>query len=313
MKAIRLHAFGGPANLCLEEVAQPQPGPGEVLLRNRAAGVNPIDWKTCSGGGASAAIGELPFIPGWECAGTVVATGSAVSGFAAGDEVLGFLRFPQPAGCFAEYVLAPAEQLALRPAALDLYAAGGLGLAGLTAYQALHDKGGLRAGQRVLVLAAAGGVGHLAVQLAKAAGAEVIGTASAGNQTFLQTLGCDRTLDYRQGALSAQIQDVDLIIDGVGGQTAIDALSCLKPGGLMVTLPSVTAAEVSAAAEGLGCHVEGIRAEPNGAQLSELAALAAAGQLTLTLGQVLPLAEAGEAFRLSASGHQRGKLVLAID
>lgn len=312
MKAIRLHAFGGPENLRLEEVDQPCPGAGEVLLRNRAAGVNPIDWKTCAGGGASAFIGELPFIPGWECAGTVVAVGSGVEAFRSGDEVFGFLRFPNPAGCFAEYVVAPAEQLARRPPGLELHAAAGLGLAGLTAFQALHDKGGVQAGQRVLVLAAAGGVGHLAVQLAKAAGAEVVGTASSANQEFLQRLGCDQVVDYHHGALTARINAVDLIIDGVGGQTAIDALPCLKAGGLMVTLPSVTAAQVSAAAEPQGYRVEGIRAQPNGRQLGQLAELAAAGKLQLSLGQVLPLAEVAEAFRLSASGHQRGKLILDI-
>lgn len=311
MKAIRLHAFGEPDNLTLEEVNTPTPEPGEVLIRTQAAGVNPIDWKTCSGGGASAAIGELPFIPGWECAGTVAAVGAGVTEFQPGDAVFGLLRFPTPAGCYAQYVVAPAEQITKRPAALPPTAAGGLALAGLTAWQALHDKAQIRAGQRVLILAAAGGVGHLAVQLAKAAGAHVIGSASARNQAFLRELGCDETLDYSQPAQS--VSDVDSIIDGVGGSVAIAALDALKPGGVMVTLPSVTAAEVMAAGEKRGRQVLSIRVEPNGPQLAELAALAEQGKLQLSLGEVLPLEQAADAFRLSASGHQRGKLVLQID
>ncbi|KEA62427.1 Bifunctional protein: zinc-containing alcohol dehydrogenase [Marinobacterium lacunae] len=312
MKAIRLHAFGGPENLTLEEVDTPIPARGEVLIRNRAAGVNPIDWKTCSGGGASAFIGELPYIPGWECAGTIEALGDGVSEFSVGDEVFGFLRFPEAAGCYAEYVCAPINQIAKRPQALSVEAAGSLGLAGLTAWQALHDKAGIQAGQRVLVLAAAGGVGHLAVQLAKAAGAHVIGTASSANQDFIASLGCDECIDYTSANLSVSLRDIDIIIDGVGGATAIEALPCLKSGGVMVTLPSVTAAEVAQAGEKSGYQVMGIRVEPNGADLAKLAALAETGQLTLSLAQALPLAEAGEAHRLSASGHQRGKLVLTL-
>ena len=312
MKAIRLHAFGGPENLNLEEVDTPAPARGEVLIRNRAAGVNPIDWKTCSGGGASAFIGELPYIPGWECAGSVEALGVGVDDFAIGDEVFGFLRFPEAAGCYAEYVCAPANQIARRPETLDPDAAAGLGLAGLTAWQALHDKAGVEPGQRVLVLAAAGGVGHLAVQLAKAAGAYVIGTASTANQAFLAELGCDECIDYTSTNLSVGLRDLDIIIDGVGGATAIEALGCLKSGGLMVTLPSVTAAEVSEAGEKGGYRVLGIRAEPNGTELAELAALCAAGKLKPSLAEILPLAEAARAHRLSAGGHQRGKLVLRI-
>lgn len=312
MKAIRLHAFGGAENLTLDEVEIPQPGRGEVLIRNRAAGINPIDWKTCAGGGASAAIGELPFIPGWECAGTVDKVGDGVSGFKKGDEVFAFIRFPEAAGCYAEYTCAPANQIALRPASLDVNSAAGMGLAGLTAWQALHDKAQVKAGQKVLVLAAAGGVGHIAVQLAKAAGAYVIGTASAANQDFIHSLGCDECIDYSSANLAVTVSAVDIVIDGVGGATAIEALRCLKSDGILVTLPSVTAAEVMEAAEKGGYRVLGIRVEPNGSQLAELANLADAGKLQLSLGETIPLAEVARAHELSASGHQRGKLVLSI-
>ncbi|GAA0789668.1 NADP-dependent oxidoreductase [Marinobacterium sediminicola] len=312
MKAIRIHAFGGPENLQLDDIDKPVPGPGEVLIRNRAAGVNPIDWKTCSGGGASAFIESLPFCPGWEFAGTIESLGEGVTAFRAGEEVLGFVNFPKETGCYAEYLIAPADQIAHRPAALDPQSAAGLGLAGLTAWQALFEEGQLKPGQSVLVLAAAGGVGHLAVQLAKWKGAYVIGTASSGNKSFLQSLGCDDVIDYGRQQVENLIHDVDLIIDGVGGETAIRALACLTPQGRMVTLPSVTAAEVIAAGEAQGLNVSGIRARPDGQQLQELAKLASSGKVLLNLADSLPLSEAARAHQLSAKGHIRGKLVLTI-
>ncbi len=312
MKAIRIHDFGGPENLRLDEVDVPTPGPGEVLVRNRAAGINPIDWKTCSGGGASGFIESLPFCPGWEFAGTVQALGEGVDSFRSGDEVLGFIRFPHPAGCYAEYLVAPADQICLRPAAMDPVTAGGLASTGLTAWQALFEVGQVKAGQSVLVLAAAGGVGHLAVQLAKWKGAYVIGTASAGNRAFLESLGCDDVIDYHRQRVETLIHDVDLIIDGVGGTTGIQALDCLQPHGQMVTLPSVTAAEVIAAGEARGLKVSGIRARPDAAQLQELAKLAACGKVMLNLADTLPLSEAARGHQLSHQGHVRGKLVLTF-
>lgn len=312
MKAIRIHDFGGPEQLRLEEIDCPAPGPGEVLIHNRAAGVNPIDWKTCSGGGASSFIDALPFCPGWEFAGSVEALGEGVEQFRSGDEVLGFIQFPQPAGCYAEYLIAPADQVCLRPAALDPVSAAGLGLAGLTAWQALFEAGELKSGQTVLVLAAAGGVGHLAAQLAKWKGAHLIGTASGTNKAFLQSLGCDDVIDYTRQQVENLIHDADLIIDGVGGEAAIKALECLNPHGRMVTLPSVTAAEVIAAGEAKGLKVSGIRARPDAAQLHELAMLASSGKVMLNISDSLPLDQATEAHRLSAQGHIRGKLVLSV-
>ncbi|MFC6670647.1 NADP-dependent oxidoreductase [Marinobacterium aestuariivivens] len=313
MKASRIHAFGGADALSCEEVPTPTIRDNEVLVRNRAAGVNPIDWKTCSGGGAAAFIGKLPFIPGWEFAGTVEMVGAGVEDYQIGDRVFGFIRFPEAAGCYAEYVAAPVAQIAHKPDELSFSQAGGLGLAGLTAWQALHDKGQLQAGQKVLVLAAAGGVGHLAVQLAKAAGAEVIGSASAANHEYLRGLGCDRLIDYKTQDLASEVQDADLVIDGIGGEVGISALSCLKPGGRLVTLPSVTADAVIRAAEADGKQALGIRVEPNGQQLAELARLCAEGKLQLTLAGELPLSEARQAHQQSAGGHVRGKLVLTIE
>lgn len=311
MKAILLERFG------LDQLGvQQQPVPalksGEVRVRTTACGVNPIDWKTCSGGGAAPFIGELPFIPGWELSGTVDAVAEDVTSLNMGDRVLGMLRFPEPAGCYAEYVSAPASELALCPEALELVSAGGLSLVGLTAWQALFDKGNLQPGQRVLITAAAGGVGHLAVQLAKWKGAHVIATASAHNHAWLTELGADQCVDYHDGPLSEQVQNVDLILDGVGGDSGEAALTCLSSTGVLVTLPSATKDQLIAAGQAQGKRVEPIRVVANGEQLSELAQLCATGTVTLAIAATLPLEEVDKAFADSASGHTRGKIILTL-
>jgi len=311
MKALTLTAFDL-TQLSVQEQPVPALKPGEVRVKTIASGVNPIDWKTCSGGGAAPFIGDLPFIPGWELSGTVDAVAEDVSDFSVGDEVLGFLRFPQRASCYAEYVAAPAAELALRPEQLDPIAAGGLPLAGLTAWQALFDKGDLQPGQRVLISAAAGGVGHLAVQLAKWKGAYVIATASAGNHAWLKSLGADECIDYNAAPLAEQVSDVDLILDGMGGDSGEASLACLTDKGVLVTLPSVTKDQLIAAGEKQGKRVEPIRVEANGAQLAELATLCADGVLKLELAGSYPLADVQKAFADSAGGHVRGKLVLTL-
>lgn len=312
MKAIQIQAFGGPEQLSLQELPVPDLKPGEVLVKTTACGVNPIDWKTCSGGGAAPFIGDLPFVPGWEMSGIVSAVADDVSEFSAGDSVFGLLRFPTPASCFAEQVAAPADQIAKCPAAVDLIAAGGLPIAGLTAWQALFDKADLKAGKRVLVLAAAGGVGHLAVQIAKSQEAEVIVTASASNHDYLSSIGADQCIDYRSEDVTALIKDVDIVIDGVGGDTGIAALACLKQDGVLVTLPSVTKDAVIAAGEQAGKRVESIRVEANAEQLDQLAKLISQGALKLNVQGTYPLADAATAFDQIATGHTRGKLILTV-
>lgn len=312
MKALQISQFGSSEQLTYTDLPKPELNQGQVLVKNLAAGVNPIDWKTCAGGGAAPFIGELPFIPGWEFAGTVTAVADDVSDFKTGDEVFGFINFPERAGCFAEYIAVPADQISLRPAELPVEAAAGLALAGLTAWQALFDKGQLQASKQVVVLAGAGGVGHLAVQLAKWMGARVIATASPENHEFLKTLGVDLILDYRNENLTDHINNVDLVIDGVGGEVGIDALRCVKPGGTLVTLPSVTKDEVIAAGKKMKVRVEPIRVEPNAEQLDRLAGLYADRKLTLLLAQTFPLQDAAQAFELSKTGKVKGKLVLTV-
>ncbi|MFT6351746.1 NADP-dependent oxidoreductase [Neptuniibacter pectenicola] len=312
MKAIQISEFGSNEVLSYTELAEPELNPGQVLIKNQAAGVNPIDWKTCSGGGAAPFIGDLPFIPGWEFAGTVAKIADDVTTFSVGDPVFGFIRFPERAGCFAEYVAAPVDQISLRPAELPVEAAAGLGLAGLTAWQALFDKGNLKASQRVVILAGAGGVGHLAIQLAKWAGAQVITTASAANHDFLTALGADVVIDYHTQKITDHAKDVDLVIDGIGGQVGIEALACVKPGGTLVTLPSATKDEVIAAGDAIKVNVEPIRVEPNSDQLGQLAGLYAEKKLCLNLANTYPLAQVGNAFDESKTGKVKGKLVLTI-
>lgn len=312
MKAIRIHSFGGAKALVYEDAPEPQLKTAEVLVKTHAVGVNPIDWKTCSGGGAAPFIGELPFIPGWEFSGTVISCAEDICDFQPGDHVYGFAHFPNAASCYAEHVAVPADQIALLPSGSDLTEAGGLALAGLTAWQALFDHGQLQAKQRVLILAAAGGVGHLAVQLAKWKGATVIGSASAANHAFLSSLGCDQVVDYQQQKVGEILQDIDLIIDGVGGQTGIEALSCLKSSGIMITLPSVTKDEVIAAGTAQGFKVLPLRVEPNAAQLSSMAKLHAQQQLKLKIAATYPLEKAAAAFNDIASGRTQGKIILTV-
>ncbi|WP_286240600.1 NADP-dependent oxidoreductase [Neptuniibacter halophilus] len=312
MKAIQISQFGAEDALNYTELAKPELNPGEVLVRNRAAGVNPIDWKTCAGGGAAPFIGELPFVPGWEFAGTIEAVAADVSEFTPGDEVFGCIRFPERAGCFAEYLTAPADQISLRPQGLPAEAAAGLSLAGLTAWQALFDKGHLHASQQVVILGGAGGVGHLAVQLAKWMGARVITTASAENHEFLKQLGADLVIDYHIENILDHVNNVDLVIDGIGGDVGVDALRCVKPGGTLVTLPSVTKDQVIEAGRAMKVKVEPIRVENNIEQLDRLAGLYADRKLQLQIAATYPLEKTAEAFAASKTGRTRGKLILTI-
>ncbi|WP_207060607.1 NADP-dependent oxidoreductase [Motiliproteus sp. SC1-56] len=313
MKAVRLHRFGGPEVLQYETLPDPRPGAGEVLIRNQAAGVNPIDWKTRSGGGARPFLGEPPLILGWEFAGEVAEIGPEVSDWSEGRRVCGLLNFPHPGSCYADRVVARSSQLVALPDGVAPEVAAGLPIAGMTAWQALFEAAELESSHKVLVLAAAGGVGHLAVQLAHWKGATVVGTASPVNHAYLQELGCSQVVDYVSADLASAVQDCDLVIDGVGGQAGIEALGCLKPGGLLVTLPTVTADEVVKAAQEQGLKAQGIRVHEDPAQLATLLALVADGHLKPRVERTFALSEAAEAHRLSESGHARGKLILTME
>lgn len=308
MYAIRQEALGGPNVLELVEVARPSPIPTEVLVRTKAAGVNPVDWKSRARGGF---LGEPPFTIGWDLAGVVEEVGYGVTTLSVGDRVFGMPRFPREAAAYAEFVTSPSRQLARIPDGLDDVGAGALPLAGLTAWQALVETADIQAGQRVLVLAAAGGVGHLAVQIAKARGAYVLGTARADKHPFLADLGVDEAIDYTSEDVAGRTREVDVVLDAIGGDTASDAVPAVRDGGIVVTLSGTSLGALRELA-GERIRVAGILVEPDRAGLEALAELVAAGQLRPHVSHVFPLGEAARAHELGETGRTRGKLVLTV-
>jgi NADPH:quinone reductase-like Zn-dependent oxidoreductase len=312
MRAAVLDRFGGPEVLEVREIPVPEPLPTEVRVRVTAAGVNPIDAKTRSGQGMSAHQGEPPMVLGWDVAGVVDAIGLGVTRFAVGDPVFGMPWFPRAARAYAEYVTVPSRQLARRPAELDGIEAAALPLAGLTAWQALVDTAGVTEGQRVLVHAAAGGVGHLAVQIAKSRGAYVIGTASSAKHRMLGELGLDEAVNYQGTRFEQVLDQVDVVLDLIGGEVSERSLEVLRPDGLLVCLPSRAAAAAVEHATGRGMRATGVVVEPDGHALEQLAELARRGELRTHVSERLPLERAAEAHRLIESGRTTGKIVLTL-
>jgi NADPH:quinone reductase-like Zn-dependent oxidoreductase len=308
MRAVRQHELGGPEVLAIEEIDRPEPGPTEVLVRVAAAGVNPVDWKTRAGGGF---VREPPFTVGWDLAGEVEAVGFGVTLLSPGDRVFGMPRFPREAGCYAEYVVSPSRQLARIPDGLGDVEAAAVPLAGLTAWQTLVETAGVGKGSRVVVLGAAGGVGHLAVQIAKARGAWVAGTASAGKHGFLAELGADDAIDYTSEAVADRAEDVDVVFDAVGGDAGIGAVPALRDGGVLVTVSGSSVAGLRDAAAGR-VRVEGILVEPDRMGMEALASLAADGKLRPHVEQTFALEAAAEAHRLGEQGRTQGKIVLTV-
>ncbi|MEU9641187.1 NADP-dependent oxidoreductase [Streptomyces sp. NPDC048188] len=310
MRAISQDVLGGPEVLKEVRPARPEPRPNEVLVRVRAAGVNPTDWKHRATGGF---LGEPPFVLGWDVSGTVEAVGVGVAAFRPGDEVFGMLSYPFGHGSHAEYVTAPARTFAHKPAGIDHVQAGALPLVSLTAWQALVERAELRPGQRALVHAAAGGVGHVAVQIAKARGAYVIGTASAGKHEFLRSLGADETVDYRETDFAQVVKDVDVVLDTIGGDTSLRSLRVLRPGGVVVSILPVGSDEFFEEADRLGVRAVRMLVDADRAGMEEIARLVESGQLRATIAQTFPLAEAARAHAQGETGRTTGKLVLVVD
>ncbi|TDT42137.1 NADPH:quinone reductase-like Zn-dependent oxidoreductase [Streptomyces sp. BK208] len=306
MRAVVVERWGGPEELVEREVERPEPGLNEVLVRVHAAGVNPVDWKTRASGSL---IGwdAVPAV-GWDVSGTVEAVGPGVGLFRPGDEVFGMPRFPRQAGAYAEYVVAPARHLARKPAGLTHTEAAALPLAGLTAWQALVDTADVRPGERVLVHAAAGGVGHLAVQIAKARGAYVIGTAGAAKHALVRELGADEMIDYRSVRFEDAVSDVDVVLDGIGGGTAERSIGVLRDGGRLITLPGPD--DVPAAPDGV--LATWMLVEPDHHGLREIAALVERGAVRPVVETALPLAEAAKAHEIGEQGRTTGKIVLTV-
>ncbi|QKW21343.1 NADP-dependent oxidoreductase [Kitasatospora sp. NA04385] len=310
MRAISQDALGGPEVLRVVERPRPEPGPSEVLVRVRAAGLNPTDWKHRQSG---LFLGRPPFVLGWDAAGTVEAVGLGVTLFAPGDEVFGMLPYPHGAGSHAEYVVGPARAFARRPASVEPVQAGALPLAALTAWQALVDTAQVRAGDRVLVHAAAGGVGHLAVQIAKARGAYVIGTASAGKHDFLRRIGVDEPVDYRAVDFAETVRDVDVVLDAIGGDYQLRSLRTLRRGGLLVSILPFPVEGLAEEAARLGVRTAMMLVEADHAGMTAIAELAERGLLRAEIAGTFPLADAAEAHRAGDGGRVAGKLVLLVD
>jgi NADPH:quinone reductase-like Zn-dependent oxidoreductase len=302
MKAIRIHQYGGPEELKLEDVPRPQPGAGEVLIRVHAAGVNPIDWKIRAGYVKDFMPVPMPFIPGIDISGVVEATGPGVTRFKKGDEVFGV----GGAG-YAEFAVAKESELALKPASLDHVHAAAVPVVASTTWQALFKVAGLKTGQKLLVHGAAGGLGIFAVQFAKAKGARVIGTASGRHQSFLRELGVDEPIDYAKTKFEDVARDVDVVLDTQGGDTQQRSWKVLKKGGVLVSVVQPPSEE-----EGAKHGVKAVmfRRQANTGELSEIAKLIDSGSVRVVVETVLPLSEARRAQELSQAGHIRGKIVL---
>jgi NADPH:quinone reductase-like Zn-dependent oxidoreductase len=315
MRAVVQHGFGGPEVLQMEEVPRPEPLPTEVLVRVHAAGINPVDWKTRSGTGMAHVLGDPPFILGWDVAGVVEETGFGVTTLKPGDEVYGMPWFPRAAGAYAEYVTAPSRQFARKPAGIGHEQAAAVPLAALTAWQVLVDTADVRPGRRVLIHAAAGGVGHFAVQFAKHLGAYVIGTASSARHEWLAGLGADELIDYTAVRFEDAVKDIDVVIDLVGDghdHTSTRSLTVLRPGALIVAVPSGVSPELLETARSRGLRATAFLVEPDGPALTRIAELIDAGTVKVEVEEVFPLEQVARAHARGEAGRTRGKLVLRV-
>jgi NADPH:quinone reductase-like Zn-dependent oxidoreductase len=305
MKAVRIHEFGGPETLRVEDLPVPEPGAGEVRIRVLAASVNPVDYKMRNGGYLPP--DALPLTLGRDVAGVVDAVGDGVDTFSPGDAV--FAMLDREHGGYVEFVVQPAANCARQPARLDAIQAAAVPLAGLTAWQGLFDHGGLQAGQRVLVHGAAGGVGHFAVQFAGARGATVFATCSGQDADFVRGLGISEVIDYRSERFEDRVGEVDLVYDLVAGETQDRSWSVLKDGGVLVSTLQEPDQAKAAAKHARGVHY---MAQPNGGQLADIARLIDAGEVAPRIDRVFPLDAAAEAETALEKDHVRGKIVLQV-
>lgn len=308
MRAIIQNSVGGPDVLVIADRPDPEPKAGEVLVRVKAAGINPVDGAVRAG--YFPLLGEPPFILGWDVSGTVEALGPGVTDLKVGDAVFGMPRFPKQAAAYAELAAVPADEVAPKPRGIDHAHAGALPLAGLTAWQGLVRHGALKSGQRVLIHAAAGGVGHLAVQIAKARGAYVIATASPEKLDFVRGLGADEIIDYTKGDFADSVGNVDLVLETVGGDHAEHSLKVIKAGGVLVSLLNVSD-PAKAQAKERGIRVERMSVVPDRAGLVELGKLIDANKLVVHVAKTFPLDQAGAAHAFLGT-RPIGKVVLTV-
>ena len=304
-RVIHVYSYGGPEQLKLEQKPRPEPQAGEVLLRVHAAGVNQIDWKIRQGLMKDFQPVTFPYTPGIEVAGVVEGVGPGVTAFEIGQAVFG----QSARGAYAEYITESVEALALKPETLSFAEAATVPVGATTAWRALFDNGGLTSGQRVLIQGAAGGVGLFAVQLAKWKGAQVIGTASTANLDFVLGLGADTVVDYTTTPVESVVQEVDLVLDGVGGETLISSLAALRRGGTLISIAGLPPREE---AQARGVRAAFIRNQYSRELLQTVTRFIDEGRIKVTVGKTFPLSEVQQAHEYSRSGHGRGRIVLQI-
>ncbi|MDJ0595090.1 MAG: NADP-dependent oxidoreductase [Pleurocapsa sp. MO_226.B13] len=308
MKAVRIHSYGGLETMIYEDAPRPQLGEGEVLIRVRAAGVNPIDWKIRQGFLKEVFPYQMPLILGTDLSGVVEAVGAGVNALQPGQDVYGVADMTL-SGSYAEYAVAKVEAIAPKPQSLDYNQAASVPIVAMTAYQALFEIGKLTAGQSGLIHAAAGGVGSFAVQFAKNKGIKAIGTASADNLEFVRDLGAEQVIDYKATQFENVVDGVDMVLDLIGGDTQERSWDVLKPGGILVSTASPPSKETAAEK---GMRAEMMMVHPLATMLEEIGTMFDRGEVKTFVDRVLPLSEAQQAHELSQNGHVRGKLVLQV-
>lgn len=310
MKAVQVHNYGGPEVLRFEDAPRPTPESGELLIKVHAASVNALDWKLRAGYMKDMFPLPLPYIPGWDVSGVVEAIGPGVTHFRKGDEVYAVTDSGRGGkGTYAEYVVIKETEAALKPKSIDHVHAAAIPVVALTAWQALFDQAGLNKGEKVLIHGAAGGVGSIAVQLAKWKEAHVIGTASGRNQSLLRELGVDEPIDYEKTRFEDVVHDVDVVLDTLGGDIQNRSWKVLKKGGYLVSIVAPPSPEEAAK---YGVRATFMSGHPSSAQLSEIAKLVDAGKLKPIVGTVLPLSDSQRAHELNETGRGRGKTVLKV-
>jgi NADPH:quinone reductase-like Zn-dependent oxidoreductase len=311
MKAVRIHEYGSPDVLKFEDAPRSSPAADEVLVKVQAAGINPIDWKTRAGSGMGGRYGDVfPLIIGWDISGVVESLGKNANKFKIGDAVFGMVRFPEIGSAYAEYVAVPEAHLALKPATIDHVQAAAFPLVTLTAWQALFEAGNLTKGERLLIQGAAGGVGHVAVQIAKWKGAHVIGTGSTNNVDFLRELGVDEVIDYSITRFEDAVEPVDMVFNCVGGDLLTRSFAVIKEGGRLI---SIAGKPDEALARKHHVKADSILVRPVESHLNEIAKLIEAGHLKTVVAKTFSLADAHKAHAYAESRElRRGKIVLTV-
>jgi NADPH:quinone reductase-like Zn-dependent oxidoreductase len=314
MKAIILKQFGGVENFLITEMPVPVVMEDEVLVKIKSISINPVDVKTRAGKGVSGVLkNDSPMILGWDLSGKIETTGSAVKGLKKGDEVFAMVRFPQSGKVYAEYAAVPASQLALKPADITHEEAAAACLAALTAWQSLTINYKLTPGERVLIHAASGGVGHYAVQMAKFLGAYVIGTSSAANKDFVLSMGADEHIDYKAKPFETVVKNLDFVLDAIGGDYIERSLKTIKKGGTIISIPSGLNEHVKEKAEALGIQGFSTRVKPDRTNMQEIADLLERKKIVSHLQKIFPFDQMADAHLQLESGRTVGKISLTVE